>query len=69
VGATNFNFCVVCTVRLAMCNWGHLQLLNKVYGFADMEFKLSISNFDTDIGNHVGITIRPHDSTCMNSKV
>jgi len=52
-----------------MCNWGHLQLLNKVYGFVDMEFNLSISNFDTHIGGHVGITIKPHDSTCMNSKV
>jgi hypothetical protein len=52
-----------------MCNWGHLQSLNKVHGFVDTEFNLSISNFDIHIGNHVGITIRPHDSTCMNSKM
>jgi hypothetical protein len=60
---------VLCTLRLEMCNWNHLQLLNKVYGFVDMEFSLSISNFDIHIGGHVSITIRPHDSTCMNSKV
>jgi len=58
-------------VYLEACNvqLGHLQLLNRVYGFVDMEFSLSISKFDTHIGGHGSITIRSHDSTCMNSKV
>jgi len=43
--------------------------LNKVQGYVEMELGLSMSNFEADIGDDMGLTIEAHDSICTNLKV
>jgi hypothetical protein len=43
--------------------------LNKVQGYVEMELGLSVSKFETYIGDNIELTIEAHDSIYTNLKV